>query len=222
MPVRLDITGHKYNRLKVLRCIGNRGRYIYWECLCDCGNLVEATTNALRQNNTRSCGCFKLDRMREIHAIADPVKEFWSRVNRRNKSKCWIWPGCKNSSGYGSFQGMGAHVFAYEITFGSHGDLHVLHKCDVRNCVNPNHLFLGTRSDNWNDALSKGRTYFQKYPEKRPRGEKHKNARWTWSQIRRIRKLYATGQYRQIDIARMFNTGQGAISQITRNAAWKE
>ena len=115
----------------------------------------------------------------------------------------------------------GAHVWAYALSKGEPQNC-VLHTCDNRRCCNPAHLFEGTMSDNSKDAWRKKRNFYQKNPDARPRGEKHANAVMTWKKVRKIRKLYATGKYRQTDIAKMFGTGQAAVSQITRGVAWKE
>jgi hypothetical protein len=75
---------------------------------------------------------------------------------------CWLWERGVNSSGYGSLS-VGdktemAHRVSYELYVGPiPPGLSVLHKCDTRSCVNPDHLFLGTRSDNNLDMSVKGR-----------------------------------------------------------------
>lgn len=88
------------------------------------------------------------------------MKRFWSKVNIT--PDCWTWEASATNAGYGqfSFRGtmMGAHRVAWILT---HGDIpegqQVLHRCDIKLCVNPSHLFLGTQQDNMQDMANKGR-----------------------------------------------------------------
>lgn len=88
------------------------------------------------------------------------LERFWEKVNKTDS--CWLWTGGCGASGYGHIWNGAKHEtthrFSYRLHVGEipHG-LNVCHKCDVRNCVRPDHLFLGTDSDNRNDALSKKR-----------------------------------------------------------------
>lgn len=82
---------------------------------------------------------------------------------------CWLWTGCKSAFGHGQI-GAGAHEpntpkrllqthrVAWELVNGPIPDgMFVLHRCDVPNCVRPDHLFLGTKADNSADMISKSR-----------------------------------------------------------------
>jgi len=97
---------------------------------------------------------------------------FWSRVNKTQT--CWLWTGSWKGKGYGSCYIGGrhrrAHRVAYELANGPiPAGLQVCHRCDVRLCVRPDHLFLGTASDNQLDAARKGRNPMQLYPERHRR-----------------------------------------------------
>jgi len=74
---------------------------------------------------------------------------------------CWVWTAGTTAAGYGYFDyedEIHAHRASYTMHIGPiPAGMHVLHKCDVRQCVNPDHLFLGTQVDNMKDMAAKGR-----------------------------------------------------------------
>lgn len=124
-------------------------------------------------------------------------------------SGCWIWTESCDEKGYGRFNDEGnrlvkAHRFAYrkykgEIPVG----LHVLHKCDTRCCVNPDHLSVGTHKENMAQMSARGRC--GKIPkEKMPRGEGHCHAKLDSQTVLIIRHLLKAG-IAKADIAAHFN-----------------
>lgn len=92
------------------------------------------------------------------------IDRFFENVNKTNS--CWIWIGSKTSDGYGTFGYARiiyyAHRFSYEFHNGKiPKGMFVCHKCDNPSCVNPEHLWVGTHSDNMKDASKKGRLKFR-------------------------------------------------------------
>jgi hypothetical protein len=95
-------------------------------------------------------------------------QRFWAKVDKTlghgPDGDCWLWIGATNDAGYGKLAANGsqvyrAHRFSYELVQGPlESTICVLHKCDVRRCVNPAHLFEGDRAANNKDCASKGRT----------------------------------------------------------------
>lgn len=116
---------------------------------------------------------------------------FWSYVDRGDSSACWEWRAARmrqytgkdgkprGAVGYGFFGLRGknvmAHRVAYELSAGPIPEgMFILHKCDNPPCVNPNHLAVGSASDNTRDMISKGRASIWQVPaERRARGERH-------------------------------------------------
>lgn len=85
---------------------------------------------------------------------------FWGHVQK--SEGCWRWIGAHMRNGYGHMGSRGktysAHRLSYELNVGPiPNGMCVLHRCDVRDCVNPEHLWLGTKSDNTRDMDKKGR-----------------------------------------------------------------
>ena len=123
---------------------------------------------------------------------------------------CWLWTGATfGPDGYGAFYAngktIGAHTYAYRRAKGDTGALWVLHTCDTRRCVNPDHLFLGTPKDNTDDLMAKGRG-------KWPRGSVHHLAKLSDADVERIREL--GGAMTQKEIARMFSVDPSHISRL--------
>lgn len=97
--------------------------------------------------------------------IRPMMDRFFSKVHMVPEAGCWIWAGCiSGETRYGAFmlsrgKQMGAHRASWIIHRGPIPEgMFVCHKCDTRECVNPDHLFLGTHTDNMQDCSRKGRT----------------------------------------------------------------
>lgn len=131
-------------------------------------------------------------------------------------SGCWLWTGYTDKKmGYGMIWNAGtmvlAHRASYEIYIGKiDGGLHVLHRCDVPCCVNPNHLFLGTNIDNVNDKVKKGRSASLK-------GEKHPGRVLTEKDVLSIRSDTESSHY---EIAKIFGVDRSTVGYIKSKKLW--
>lgn len=150
-------------------------------------------------------------------------ERFWSHVDKISSPiGCWLWTASKTSGGYGKFgisreeYWVRAHRFSYELANGPIPEnLCVLHRCDVRACVNPSHLFLGTRKDNAQDKVAKGRHVQLDW-----RGIKNGKARLSEHDVREIRRLRLEG-CTVTKLAVDYGVTNSNISAICTGRRWK-
>jgi hypothetical protein len=136
---------------------------------------------------------------------------FESKIERIPIAGCWIWMGGCNNYGYGRLCGMTTHRLAWRIYRGDIRDgAHVLHRCDIPCCTNPDHLFIGDFAANMKDKCSKGR-------QSAARGERQHNAKLTADQVRKIRNDTRI----QRVIAAEYGVSQNAISLIKSRINWR-
>ena len=94
-------------------------------------------------------------------------ERFDSKYEKVAGIDCWLWKAASHQFGYGHMRYMDkievAHRISYRLHIGEIPDgMNVLHKCDVPQCVRPDHLFIGTHKDNVDDKVNKGRAGFPK------------------------------------------------------------
>lgn len=155
---------------------------------------------------------------------------FWSKVEKGRS--CWLWQAGVSSDGYGAFwlgsTGNNARTnrVAYQITTGEDpGEMLVMHTCDNRRCVRPEHLVLGTPADNSADMARKGRAATGKqngrhtHPERGPRNARHGMAKLNWPKVRRMRALREGGASHE-ELCSEFNVARSTVSAILNNRRW--
>lgn len=133
---------------------------------------------------------------------------------------CWLYKSVKNN-GYGQFNyktkhGKWAKLHAHRISYilfngPIYSGMMVCHKCDVRNCINPRHLFLGTQEENMNDAKIKGRM---------PKGEAHYRSILSVGDVKKIKEMLERKIYMHV-IAKKFGVSKSTINNIKRKTHWK-
>jgi hypothetical protein len=147
----------------------------------------------------------------------EPIMERLLRRCVIRQDGCIIWSG-KMKKGYGAIargrKFVGTHRLSYEFFCGPIPDgLFVLHKCDVRSCCNPDHLFLGNAQDNTDDMIKKGR---MKAPPTY-HGEDHPRAKLSQHDVQEIRK--SNQSTRELMIK--YGMSQVQVDSIRRGASWR-
>lgn len=136
------------------------------------------------------------------------VDRFWSQVKKVEGEGCWEWIGSISSGGYGRIHFDGwlqqAQRVSWLITHGApRKEDWILHRCDNRRCVRPDHLFLGDNQDNVDDCRQKQRHAF---------GKRNGQAKLTKAQVIAI-KADRRPQYL---IASQYGINQSNVSRIKR------
>lgn len=150
---------------------------------------------------------------------------FWDRVDKKSSpTGCWLWTGAhlinprSKQASYGFWcdnarKRVLAHRFSYERLVGPiPNDLDLCHTCDNPQCVNPEHLFPGTRQANVDDCLTKKR---------HAHGEKSPQHILTEYEVQNVKILYATGKYFQRELAENYGVHIVTINDVLKGRTWK-
>lgn len=149
------------------------------------------------------------------------MKRFWDKVEKTDT--CWNWTAAKSAFGHGRFR-MGRklvspHRLVYEW---EHGEIpegyDICHHCDNPSCVNPQHLFLGTRSDNMKDAMKKNRLpQMVKILERK--GSETNNAKLTEKEVLLMRALEKKGMKTK-ELSKRFGITRRNVRDIIYRRTW--
>ncbi len=138
------------------------------------------------------------------------------RVERIPESGCWIWTKCLliGPLGYGRAYFNDHAIYAHRLSWQAYrgpipGTLNVLHHCDIPECCNPHHLFLGTHKDNKQDSMHKRR---------HASGARHGMKKLTAELIPYILASNKSGAA----LSRELHVDQSTINRVKRGEAWKE
>jgi len=150
------------------------------------------------------------------HLKIDSLKIRILRQSERD-GECMVWTGPTMSSGYGrtnfDYRGMSAHRASWEAHFGEIPDgMFVLHDCDNKLCVNPDHLHIGTQADNVREAFERGLV---------TTGSDRRQSKLTEKNVNLIRESYANGEMNQIELGERFGVSDSTIADAIHRRTWK-
>jgi len=152
-------------------------------------------------------------KLKSVCDLKTAEDRFWEKVSKG--PACWEWQASIDNTGYGRFNEQNnsfpAHRASWEFTNGKIiGGLWVLHKCDNRKCVRPDHLFLGTPLENVIDMTTKKRHYV---------GPKPWKSAITTADVHRIRALRNEG-FEYKDISSTLKLGFGSVCGVLQKKTW--
>lgn len=151
-----DLTNKRFGKWVVLKYYKDE----YYFCLCDCGILRAVLGGSLVRGRSNSCGC---KHSPDYDEYDEQTRKRLLKSIEVDENNCWNWKLYKTKSGYGTTNyrkkvGQRAHRVSWLVNRGEiPNDYYVLHKCDNPACINPEHLFLGTHTENMKDMKEKGR-----------------------------------------------------------------
>lgn len=152
----------------------------------------------------------------QYHGLSESDR-FMQRVMKNDITKCWNWTGSRMKNWHGNWRNSDGnnelvHRASWRIFVGElPNGMCVCHKCDNPLCVNPDHLFLGTQSENAHDMWNKGRA--------RPgisKGEKHGMSKLTAEIVKDIRNSNLTG----IELAKKYGITATTVCDVKKRRTW--
>ena len=154
---------------------------------------------------------------------SSPETLFFKKVAQGEDNECWKWLAAKNNKGYGMFCLRGVNKLAHRLSYQFYkGEIpegmFVCHSCDNPLCVNPQHLWLGTNQDNFNDMMKKGRGKLSNiHPA--ALGEKCGASKLKEKDVIKMRKLRHLKTYSEL--AKMFNCSVVNVFYVLSGRTWK-
>lgn len=204
------------------------------KCL-GCGNpkaLGEFYGNGRGGLMSQCRACFREKQRKSYQAKPKPAKKtleqrFWEKVDKSGPvpghvpeiGNCWVWTAGTTAYGYGQMSYMlkpwYAHRLSWLIANGDPGALCILHRCDNPACVRPEHLFVGSKLDNMQDKMAKGRGYIPDH-----KGEECYQAKLTDVTALEALRLYAEGST-LTELGERYGVTIQAIYALVRRKTWR-
>jgi hypothetical protein len=178
------------------------------------GELPEETRIVLRCGNR---WCVNPDHLATADDQEFSLARFWGKVDVGVENACWLWQGARGKRGYGNVKWRGKYWYAHRLSyFLEYGPIPegkvVAHVCDTPLCVNPQHLFLGTHSENMNDMARKHRGKWDTHPEL---------TKITRADAYAMREAYTAGLASQKELQKQYGLSQSHTSAILNGIRWR-
>ena len=182
-----------------------------------CNKSYTSENYLVKNNKTKFCSKSCKSKNAIIKNLGTPIERFFKNIKDENTSDCWLWKTYNHNDGYGTLhinrKRIYAHRYSWIIHYGEiPKGLFVCHKCDNPKCVNPEHLFLGTNTDNVNDMIKKGR-------KKQAKGNDYSRAKLKSEDVIDIRKMMKEGK-KAIEIAKLYKITAQHVRIIYRKLNW--
>lgn len=151
-------------------------------------------------------------------------QKIYKRIEIRPNG-CWEWQGSVSAQyGYARVGEKTYRVNRLSWMLANNREVRegycICHTCDNPICINPKHLWEGTRSENMRDMGRKGRNSLQRYPELQKYGEDSHLAKLKASDVQKIRALVASGEHTQKEIGKIYGICQQHVSDLIRRRRW--
>ena len=160
------------------------------------------------------------------HTVQPLEQRFWAKVDVRSPKDCWEWTAYKCSDGYGRMSvnnrlRRATHILFYlRKGYWPPKGRTCNHHCDNPGCLNPRHLYLGTKKSNARDMVQRGRANHTRGKRGRNnslKGEQLPQAKLTRMQVWCIRALYRWGTTNKSELGRRFGVHRETISMIVHH-----
>lgn len=141
------------------------------------------------------------------------------------KECCWLWNTSLDKDGYGKGTMQCKTVIAHRSIYQGKRNVIlnkeqlVLHTCDIRNCCNWNHLYVGNDKQNSDDKIARGRFVLGSRVNL-PKGTQQVNSKLTEEQVYQMRRSYYSGYWTQADLVQVFKVGKSVVQRILAHQDW--